>query len=451
MFDCTVIGGGPGGYRAAELMGKSGLSVALVEEKNLGGTCLNEGCIPFKSYLHSSMIRSETEKLLKTKIAMGTGIVLNQQSVFRNKEMIVKGLRQSIGDMLNSCGVKIFYGHARITENTGDYIRIDANGEDIESKLVVIATGSNDSVSFHNLQDAAGYQILDSHGLLELTSVPGNIDIIGGGAIGLEAASFLIDSGCEVTLIEASHTIGGHIDTEIADVLKKILQKKGIKIFTDTSLLEFGRDRVTYRQGNEFIFRTPQAVLTAMGRKPNIDEGLLCSLGIKYDANGIEIDDRCRTSNPKVYACGDVTGKMMLAHVAYHQAKVIADTICGRETRTNYNVIPRVIYSNPEVMSIGVSEDDCRKQGIGYISRSLPMTYCGKYFAENGKDGAKAKMIVDSGHHIIGFHMIGNGASEISLAAELMLLNNMTYESIGKLTIAHPTYCEILSELAGSF
>lgn len=451
MFDCTVIGGGPGGYRTAELLGKSGLSVALIEEKSLGGTCLNEGCIPFKSYLHFSRIRLETEKLLKTKVATGTSIELDQRSVFQNKEMIVNKLKQNIDAILSSCGVKVFYGHAKVAEDTGGSIKIDVNGVFIESKQVVIATGSIDSASFHNFKDTTKYPILNSHGMLEFTSIPGNIDIIGGGAIGLEMSTYFSDSGCEVTLVEASHTIGGHIDAEIAEILKKILQKKGIKIFTDTSLLEFGHNEVIYQQGDKCIFRTPQAVLTAMGRKPNIDKELFCSLGVNYTADGIEIDSKCRTSNHKVYACGDVTGSMMLAHVAYHQAGVIADTICGRENTTNYNVIPRVIYSNPEVLSVGMSEEDCKRQGIEYFAKSLPMTYSGRYFLENGKDGAKAKMIADTEHHIIGFHMIGNGASEISLAIELMVLNNMTCKSIEQLTIAHPTYSEIIYELARSF
>ena len=189
----------------------------------------------------------------------------------------------------------------------------------------------------------------------------------------------------------------------------------------------------------------------SVGRKPNIESRIINEINICFDENGIKIDDKCRTTDGNIFACGDVTGKLMLAHTAYHQAKIIADTISGIENSTNYKIIPRVIYTNPEVLSVGMTEQECKDAGIEFQSRSLPMTFSGKYFADYGKDGAKAKMIIDKNRHVIGFHMIGNNSSEISLAVEMMIAYEMKIEDICDLVYAHPSYAEIIGDLAESF
>ena len=451
MFDVAVIGGGPGGYRTAELLGKQGMKVALIEEKMIGGVCLNQGCIPFKSYLNATKILQEVKKLSSEKITDEVDVTLNQRQILRKKQQIVAGLRKSVENTLKFNGVSIFYGYAQITENNEKTIKISIEDEVIECGKLVIATGSEE-IMLPGITDALSYKVIGSCEMLELDEFPQNIDIIGGGVIGLEAACYYADAGCQVTLIEATDHIGGSIDLELSTALKRILQKKGICVYTDTCLTDFEQDSVLYRQNGEYIRRTPQYVLIAIGRKPRLDEKMLSQLNVEFRKNGIIVDEQCRTSNPNVYACGDVTGKMMLAHTAYRQAKMIADSIQNKNGDIAYHLIPRVIYTNPEVLSIGFSEEHCKKENIGYIAKSLPMTYSGKYFAENGKDGAKAKMIVDDAEHrIIGFHMIGNGASELSLAMELMISNKMTIDEIQNIVIAHPTYGEIIGELAGCF
>ena len=451
MFDVVVIGGGPGGYKTAELLGKKGLKVALIEEKNLGGVCLNQGCIPFKSYLHATKIRLDAKKMIKEKTADECNVILNQNHILQKKDQIVKGLQQSVAGMLRSNGVQVYYGHAEVLENDESGIKINVEGERIECSKVVLATGSVEN-RFSDIPENSSYTVIGSSEMLQLERFPESIDIIGGGAIGLEAASYYADAGCEVTLIEATDHIGGPIDLEIAIALKGILSKKGIKVLTDTAVQKFEIDGIVYKTADGVLKRNPQYIMTAIGRSPRIDHEMLKALNVEFWKKGIIVDDQCRTSNSNVYACGDVTGKLMLAHTAYRQAKVVADSICGKEEPMDYQIIPKVIYTNPEVISVGLNEEDCKVREIEYVAVSLPMTYSGKYFAENGKDGAKAKMIVEAkNQQIVGFHMIGNGASEISLAAELMIAHKMTVGEIENLVIAHPTYGEIIGALAECF
>lgn len=447
MYDVIVIGGGPGGYKTAELCSKKGMYVALVEEVALGGTCLNQGCIPFKSYLHTSRIRQEALKLTNSGLIISSGTEINQSRVLAYKDDIVKELDQSVGGTLRNCGVNVIYGHGSITKRSNEKISVSIDDDIIEGRNLVIATGSDERRL--TIPSDTEYKVIYSKEMLEIGSLPKEIDIIGAGAIGLEAASYFVDAGCIVNVFETFSKIGGHIDSDISDALKRILAIKGISIYTDTMISKFDKNNIMFDHEGEKIIRYPECVLIAVGRSPKIDRESLDFFDVKYSDRGIDIDESCRTNVRNVYACGDVTGKLMLAHTAYQQAKVIADVISGIDSKINYDVIPRVIYSNPEVLSVGKSGDDCEVEK--YSSRSIPMTYSGKYFAENGKDGAKAKMVLDENNCIVGFHMIGNGASEISLAAELMISQKMKVEDIENLVYAHPTYGEIIGDLAGLF
>lgn len=450
MFDVVVIGGGPGGYKTAELLGKQGTCTALIEENELGGVCLNQGCIPFKKYLSVSKICQEVNKLSQENMVNASAVSLNQNQLLEKKQLIIKGLRQNLERMLKTVGVTVIKGHANVINCDSGYIEIDVDGNLLKTATLVIATGSREEIIKPDFEMNGFCKMIGSREMLELTELPDNIDIVGGGAIGLEAACYFADAGCGVTVIEAASHIGGRIDYEIAESLQKILERKGIQIITDTHFQNFETDGILY-QGEQSMKRKSRYTLYAIGRKPKLDKKMLDCLNIKYNETGILIDETCRTSNPNVYACGDVTGKLMLAHTAYRQAKVIANDIKGERSNIDYQNIPRIIYTNPEVLSIGYSEENCKDQNIVYETKTLPMTYSGKYFAENGKDGAKAKMIVDKDKKIIGFHMIGNGSSEISLAVELMIAHEMTVNEISNLVFSHPTYGEIINDLAGLF
>ena len=446
-FDVVVIGGGPGGYKCAELLGKAGLSVALAEKTAVGGTCLNQGCIPFKFLLHVSRVRDEARKTAKAGYLDAAAGEVDQARVTRGKQRIVAGLNQSVEGLLRASGVTLYRGEAEVVEVSDAGFAVDVAGERLECGKLVIATGSVERP--FEVPAGLAYKVLTSKDVLELSELPAEIDIIGAGAIGLEAASYFADAGCKVTVLEYLDHIGGHIDSEIATALRRILEAKGCTVITGASLQRFEGDAVVFEKDGEELVRKPSCVLLATGRVPKLDEASLEVLGVDYTPRGIEIDGACQTTRPDVYALGDATGKLMLAHTAYQQAKVISDVISGHAAKAiDYKLIPRIIYTNPEVLSVGLSEEDCKAEGLAYRAAALPMTYSGKYFAENGKDGAKAKMVVDGEGRIIGFHMIGNASSELALAAELMIAHRMTAAEVLDLSFPHPTYGEIIDTLA---
>ncbi|MBR1572379.1 MAG: NAD(P)/FAD-dependent oxidoreductase [Lachnospiraceae bacterium] len=451
MFDVIVIGGGPGGYKTANLLGLRGYNVAMVEKDYVGGICLNRGCIPFKTYLHTSEIISEANKYIKAKILNGQDISINQKNLLDQKNIIVDGLRRGITNGLNACGVKLYEGEALYSGRAGDNYLISVNGELIEGKKIVIATGAKD-VEMASIKINGNMKIITSSEMLELSEVPKRITIVGAGAIGLEAAAYFNEVGSEVSLVEYREHIGGGIDSDIADALARIINKKGIDLYVSSTVEEVDDNNVYVKCADgSRINIDSECVLLAVGRKPNIDEKMLADLNISYDDNGIKINDKCQTCDENVFACGDVTGQLMLAHTAYRQAKVIADTIDGKGCSIDYRYIPKVIYMHPESLSVGLTEQECIENGMKYDTRSLPMTYSGKYFADHGKDGAKVKMIIDEHRRIIGFHMLANDSSEISLAAELMIANGMSIDDICNLVYAHPSYSEIIGDVAELF
>lgn len=450
MYDLIILGGGPGGYRAAELAARNGLKVAIIENNKIGGTCLNEGCIPFKSYLHKSRIFHEFNQLKDKGIFNLSNVTYDFESIYKEKERIIPLIQNGILLSLRKLRIDFFNENGFIQKVSKNIVEISLEeGHILEGKNLLIATGSieNNNYIKNNIKRYA-YTILFSNSILELKTLPRNLLIIGGGSIGIESACFFNELGCNVTLIESTSNIGGRTDKFIADNLKEILEKKGIHIELNTSLYELQYNSILLKKNKEIIKYSCDSLLLALGRTPNLTGFNIEQSNIDYNNTGIIIDEHCRTNLKNVYACGDVTGKIMLAHTAYIQAKTVVDNILKKNTVINYNVIPRIIYSNPEMLSIGFTEEECNNQGINTITAYLPMTYSGKYFVEHGRDNAKAKIIFgEEDRRIKGFFMIGNGACEIALSIELMIINEMTIEQIRNIIFPHPTVGEIISEL----
>ena len=449
-FDAIVIGGGPGGYKTAALLGRRGVRTALIEQDALGGVCLNEGCIPFKSCLHAAQILRDAQTLRAQGILSGGALSLSLPALAAHTRETVEALRQSIAAELEDAGVTTVYGTAQIVSCTQDGMTVSVGCDVCRCQKLILATGTVQD-PLPTVPDGASYDVLDVRALFGLTVLPKRIDVLGAGAAGLEAASFLSDAGCVVTLIDSAPRIGRRLDAEIRCALERILRKKGVQVLTQTRLERLEPAQIVYRQDGRTVTRSPHALLCTCGRRPRFDPTQLSLLGVRYTPDGITVDAQCRTHNVDVFACGDVTGQMMLAHTAYRQAQVIADTICGVDARMDYSVIPRVLYTSPEILTVGLCEQACASAAVGYTARTLPMTYSGRYFAEHGRDGAIAKMIVDRQDRVIGMHILAQGASELALAAEMMVCGRMTAHEVGSLVFPHPTYGEIFGALAESF
>lgn len=451
MYDVVILGAGPGGYETAYLAGKAGLKVAVIEESQVGGVCLNRGCIPLKSYLYVSKVKNAAEYLQRNgMLEGGNSLKINQSGVTSNKNKIVQVLRSSVSGKMIHANVDFYQGRG-IIRNVEDFIEIKMEKEIVKGSKLVIATGScAKEVLLPEKQ--LNYKIINSDQMLELETIPQSVLIVGGGVIGLEAASYFRDSGSKVVIVDKLNTICSEFDHDISEAMQKNCEKKGIKIHTKTSIKEFKIDGVICESNDQEFELYTECILVAIGREANLDGWGLEVANLAVNQRGIIVNDYCQTSNSNIYACGDVTGEMMLAHVAYRQAKVIVEHLIGNKSILNYNLVPSIIYSNPEVASVGLTEKVCKERGLNYIAKSISMAYSGRYFVENGKDGAMAKMIVhEETKELLGFSMIGNYASEIILAFEIMLYNHMTADEMRNLIYPHPTVAEITHELLELF
>ncbi len=441
-YDLIILGGGPGGYEAARLAGIKGIRTLLIEERNLGGTCLNRGCIPLKVFLHIAKIKENYETIVKNGFVQGQDIEPFMTKISSYKEIAVDGLRRGVVGMEKRAGVEVLYGHGVIEKSTDDNFGISVGNDFYEFDNLVISTGSDDIKLPYSI-DSLPYKVVTSEEFLNINEIPQKVVVIGGGVIGIETASFFNMMGSQVTIIETLSHIGGGLDDDVADSFAKILKRKGIKILTDTNVQGFKHEGVDIGNG---VIET-DFVLIAIGRSPCVNAIGLDATGIKYSTKGIDVDNHCKTNISNIYACGDVTGKMMLAHVAYAQARIIIKDIIGKsDAGIDYGKVPKIIYSSPEIISVGKTEKVCKDSGIEYEARTLPLTYNGRYFAEHGKDGAFGKIII-SNEKLLGITLVGNDISEIAIVSEMMM--GMKLGDIDRLVFPHPTVGEIIHNLCG--
>lgn len=447
MYDLIVLGAGPGGYEAAALAGAKGLSVCIIEKKHIGGTCLNEGCLPLKYFLHASKSFKEINALRASGVfEKGMDIAAVQKNIVSNKDMIVEGLRQSVKAKLDYNKVETVEGFGKIKSLSAEKVEIDVEGTLIEGKQLIIATGSSErKISF---EGTPHIPVIYSSEFLELKEIPKQIAVVGAGVIGLEAASYFSDLGAKVTLIDIMTKVGGAIDSEVEKSYERILKKNGINLCLGNGLRSINGNKIVLDDGNSI---EADLCLVAVGRVANTSNIGLEEAGIEFDKKGIIIDEKCRTNIANVYAIGDCTGKLMLAHTAYHQAAVVVDNLSGKDSEVRYDLIPQVIYSNPEITTVGMTEDACKENGVSYVAKSIPMTYSGKYFAEHGKDGALIKFTADENGKFLGASIVGNGCSEIGIFFEQMLKSGANISDFKELIYPHPTMGEVIKELAELF
>ncbi len=448
MYDLIILGGGPAGYNAAERAAHAGLKTLVLEGRALGGVCLNEGCIPTKTLLYSAKIFDYAKHSEEYGVKF-TGAAIDQGAVIDRKERVVKMLVSGIAARLKKSGVDVVPEFGQILGRSSDGFAVKAGDKEYKGKKLLVCTGSSAAVPpIPGLREAiaSGFAMTNRE-ILDMRIIPRRLVVIGGGVIGLEMASYFNSVGSKVTVIEMLDHIAGATDSEISKILYKNYVKKGITFLLSAKVTSVGADCVNFESGGKADSVKADAVLVSIGRRP-VTEGIgLENLGMLTERGAIVTDEYCRTSVAGVWAAGDVNGKSMLAHTAYREGEVAVSNMLGGRDRVNYNSIPAVIYTNPEVASVGETSETVKAKGLDAKVESYTLKYSGRYVAENeGGDGI-VKLIVEGAHRrVIGVHMIGSYASEIIYGAAMMVDREMRVEQVQKLVFPHPTVGEVIRE-----
>ena len=450
-FDLAIIGGGPGGYVAAERAGAAGLSTVLFEKKSLGGVCLNEGCIPTKTLLYSAKVYNYAKQADHYGVHNTEGAQLDYAEVMARKDKVVRKLVGGVKAAMKAGKVTVISAEAYIEGKEEGLVVISAAGEKYSARNLLICTGSEAAVPpFPGLKEA-GDVIVTNREILSLKEQPKELVVIGGGVIGMEFAAFYNTIGTKVTVVEMLPKILGPLDNEISETLQKIYAKRGIEFCLNC--------KVTGIEGNKVVYENPSGetcrvagdkILVSVGRRSNVKGIGLENLGVEV-GRGIPADDRMRTNIPGVYVAGDaVSGTPMLAHVASREGEVAVNNILGKEDHMRYEAVPSVVYTNPEVAGVGLTEEQAAASGREYAVAKLPMTYAGRYVAENeGSDPSLCKVIYGKEYHeVLGVHMLGNPSSEMIHSACIAIETEMTIEQLKEIIFPHPTVSEILKETA---
>jgi len=449
VFDLIVIGGGPGGYLAAERAAHAGLKTLLFEKNSLGGVCLNEGCIPSKALLNSA---KHYEHALHS-AAFGVtckDVSIDQNAVITRKRKVVRTLVSGVRAKMKGAGVTVVMETAKITGKTAEGVTV--NG--YTGKNLIIATGSSPAVPpIPGVKEHLGSFVLTNREVLELTEIPKEFVVLGGGVIGLEIAAYYATVGSKVTVIEMLDHIAGPTDLEISSLLQKELEKKNIAFLLSHKCLSVEPGKVwAETPAGEKIAVAADKVLLSIGRRANYADLGLESIGVECERTGIKTDYAGRTNVPGVYAIGDVNGHHMLAHTAYREAEVAVNTILGKKDYMRYTANPSVIYTQPEIASVGKTEEECKAKGVDYEVKKLPMVYAGRFVAENeGMDGL-CKVIVDKKRRtILGVHLIGTYTGEMIWGAAEMIEMQMRVTDARQIIFPHPTVSEIIRETLWEF
>ncbi|MBR5257172.1 MAG: dihydrolipoyl dehydrogenase [Bacteroidales bacterium] len=456
MYDLAIIGGGPGGYVAAGRAGAAGLSVIIFEKRELGGVCLNEGCIPTKTLLYSAKVYDYTRHAEQYGVNV-EGSAIDYGAILKRKQKVVKKLVGGVRVQMKNAAVEVVKEPAVIVGKSADGVNIAAGESTYTARNLLICTGSEASVPpIPGLREGLGGVVVTNREILALEEKPEELVVIGGGVIGMEFASFFNSIGTKVTVVEMLPKILGPMDDEISAMLQAQYAKKGVEFHLSC--------KVVAVEGNEVVYEDPEGntcrakgdkILVSVGRRANFQDIGLENIGVELALNpagrpyGIKVDEHMRTNVPGVYAAGDVTGFSMLAHTASREGEVAVNNILGKEDRMHYDAIPGVVYTNPEVAGTGLTEAEAAKKGLDYVALKLPMAFSGRFVAENERGEGLCKIIANAqSHRVLGVHMLGNPCSEIIQSACIAIEQKMTVEQLKEVVFPHPTVSEILKETA---
>ena len=445
-FDVAVIGAGPGGYVAAIKATQMGKKVALIEKQYLGGTCLNVGCIPSKALLSNASVFKKLKEAEEYGIK-AEKISFDYSKMHARKDQVVNKIRTSLGGLIKSNGITIFTGEAKFEAPK----ELKVMGEDnawIHAEKIIIATGSEpiDIPAF----PCDHQSILNSTSALELKELPKSMAIIGGGYIGCEFASLFAEFGVKVTIIEALPAIVQAQGKEISAALTTAFKKAGIEIKTDTAVetIEKKENGLTINVKSGEKIDVEKAIV-AVGRRINVKGLGLEKAGIKEGPNGaLEVNEKMETHVPGIYAIGDITAIAMLAHVASHQGIVAAANACGQDATIHYHAIPAVIFTHPEIASVGLTQEQAKEKGISFSVGTYPFQALGKSIASLETEGFAQVLADKKTGEIIGAHVVGHEASTLIAEMALAINNELTLDCVIDTIHAHPTVPEAWLEAA---
>lgn len=444
MYDLMVIGAGPGGYEAAAYAAKHfKKKVVLFEKQELGGTCLNVGCIPTKTFMRSIKTLEECQAAKTYGVALESEAKLDMAAVQARKQKVVSQLVKGVAAMEKSSGVEVVKAEARIVAPG----KVEAAGKTYEGANILVATGSVPACPpIHGLRDNP--LVLDSTGILALDKLPKALVVIGGGVIGLEFANFFSAAGTEVTIVEMMPKIAPVVDDEIGQLLTKALVRSGIKINLNCKVVKIEGSTLFYLDpdGKEQKV-TGDYVLNSTGRRA-VTQGLgLEELKVDMNRKGIVTDDFGKTSVPGIWACGDVTGRCLLAHAATREGIVAVNNMFGVSDRMSYKAIPSVIFTHPEVAQVGATEQELQAKGIAYRKVVQPMAMAGRFIVDYAGQNGTVKVLVSEKYgQVLGVHAIGGCAGEFICAASAMVGQEMTTDTVLRIVFPHPTVSESIRE-----
>lgn len=428
--DLIIIGSGPGGYRAADYAAKNGLQVLIFEEWEVGGTCLNSGCIPTKCLAHDAS--KETTPAFEL--------------VMERKQQTIQQLREGVQTLLSQPNITLVRGKAVFKDSQ----TVVANGEEYQAKHIIIATGSHAKMPpIEGLvyQQGGESNVVTSTELLNIDHVPEKLCIVGAGVIGMEFASAFASFGSHVTVVEFMKECLPTLDSDIAKRLRKCMEKKGIEFYLQAGVKCIHEGKVTFeRKGKEQTVEA-DTILIATGRAANMDSLNLDVMGIAYDKKGILVDDNMETSINGIYAIGDTNGRQMLAHAATFQGFRAVNHILGKSDNIRFDIMPAAVFTHPEAASVGKTEDACKAEELNYTVRKGYYRANGRALSMEEPEGM-AKLIVDEQNKIIGCHIYGAHAAELVQEISALMNMDITLDRLKDIIHTHPTLGEILQDMA---
>lgn len=439
-----IIGAGPGGYETAVEAAKRGIEVTLISDGPLGGTCLNEGCIPTKTFCHYAGLIEEMRKAEALGIAAAPAF--DYSKVLERKAAVVEQLQAGIAQLMKNKLITLVEGHASLKDSR----TVIVNGEEIAGDKIIIAVGSVSASLPIPGADLEG--VITSREILNLPEVPRRLAVIGGGVIGLEFASIFKSFGSDVTVLEYAPTILPRFDTDLAKRLKLALGKRGIKIetaaqVTGISQVEGGLSVAFTTKAGEAAVEA-DVVLMAVGRRPNLESLNLTDLGIEFTRRGIVVDENLQTSVPGIYAIGDIVGGMMLAHAATFHGLRALNHICGVSDSIDFSVIPAAVFTMPEAATVGMTEEEAEAAGVAVKCLKSQFRANGKAVSMDDTEGFCKIVVREEDGALLGCHLFGPHSADIIQEIAALLTKHATLADLQSIIHAHPTLGEVVQSAA---